>query len=165
MRILNAHSAVVYNEVAMPVSKTRPKSPVTAVDVARRAGVSIATVSRVLHRSVNVSDDVAERVLEAVTELGYVPHAAARSLAQGKTTTIGVLPPEIRLEFFSPMLRGIESAAREAGYDLLIATHYPDDSRPARKPFGRHNADGMLIFTDNVDEADVGLLYRQGFPV
>jgi len=112
MRIQNAHSAVVYNEVAMPVSKTRPKSLVTAVDVARRAGVSIATVSRVLHRSVNVSEDVTERVLEAVTELGYVPHAAARSLAQGKTTTIGLLLPEIGLEFFSPMLRGIESAAR-----------------------------------------------------
>jgi LacI family transcriptional regulator len=165
MRILNAHSAPFYDEVVMPVSKTRPKSAVTAVDVARRAGVSIATVSRVLHSSVNVSEEVTERVLEAVTELGYVPHAAARHLAQGKTTTLGLLLPEIGVEFFSPMLRGIESTAREAGYDLLIATHYPDDARPARKAFGRHYTDGLLIFTDNVDEAEVGMLYRQGFPV
>jgi LacI family transcriptional regulator len=150
----------------MPVSKTRPKTSVTAVDVARRAGVSIATVSRVLHQSVNVSPDATERVLSAVAELGYVPHAAARNLAQGKTTTLGLLIPEIGLGFFSPMLRGIESAAREAGYDLLIATHYPDDARlPVRRTLGPHNTDGLLIFTDNVNEAEVGLLHRQGFPV
>jgi DNA-binding LacI/PurR family transcriptional regulator len=149
----------------MPVSKTRPKSPVTAVDVARRAGVSVATVSRVLHRSVNVSEDVAERVMEAVAELGYVPHAAARHLARGKTTTLGLLLPEIGVEFFSPMLRGIESTAREEGYNLLIATRRPDDTRPTGRPFGRHNTDGLLIFTDNVDEYEVSLLHKQGFPV
>ena len=92
----------------MPASKTRPKAPVTAVDVARRAGVSIATVSRVLHQTVNVSEEVRARVLAAVAELGYVPHAAARNLAQGKTTALGVLLPEIGVDFFSPMLRGIE---------------------------------------------------------
>src|SRR5436190_13142300 len=166
MRIQNAHSAAVCDEVVMPVSKTRPKSPVTAVDVARRAGVSIATVSRVLHESVNVSPDVTERVLAAVAELGYVPHAAARNLAQGKTTTLGLLIPEIGLGFFSAMLRGIESAAREAGYDLLIATHYPDDARrPVRRPLGPHNTDALLIFTDNVNEPEGGLLHRQGSPV
>src|SRR5436190_23097035 len=99
----------------MPASKTRPKAPVTAVDVARQAGVSIATVSRVLRQSVNVSADVTARVLAAVTELGYVPQTAARNLAQGKTTTLGLLLPEIGIEFFSPMLRGIEAAARAAG--------------------------------------------------
>ena len=62
----------------MPVSKARPKSPVTAVDVAGRAGVSVATVSRVLHGTVNVSEAVAERVLAAVAELGYVPHLFIR---------------------------------------------------------------------------------------
>jgi LacI family transcriptional regulator len=150
----------------MPVSKTRPKSPVTAVDVARRAGVSIATVSRALHGSVNVREDVAERVLAAVAELGYVPHAAARNLAQGKTTTLGVLLPEIGVEFFSPMLRGIESAARETGYDLLIATRHPNDSHHAmRRPLGPHNTDGLLVFTDNVDAAELGHLHKQGFPV
>jgi DNA-binding LacI/PurR family transcriptional regulator len=150
----------------MPASKTRPKAPVTAVDVARRAGVSIATVSRVLHQTVNVSEEVRARVLAAVAELGYVPHAAARNLAQGKTTALGVLLPEIGVDFFSPMLRGIESAAREAGYDLLISTQYPDDSRRAvRRPLGPHNTDGLLIFTDNVNLAEVARFHRQGFPV
>lgn len=150
----------------MPVSKTRPKSAVTAVDVATRAGVSIATVSRVLNGTVNVSEQIAERVQTAVAELGYVPHSAARNLAQGKTTTLGVLLPEIGVDFFSPMLRGIESAAREAGYDLLIATRHPGDApRPVQMPLGRHNTDGLLIFTDNVDVTEVTMLHRQGFPV
>ncbi|HMA35539.1 MAG TPA: LacI family DNA-binding transcriptional regulator [Chloroflexia bacterium] len=150
----------------MPASKTRPKSAVTAVEVARRAGVSIATVSRVLHQTVPVSDAVAERVRAAVAELGYVPQTAARNLALGKTTTLGLLLPEIGAGFFSPMLRGIESAARESGYDLLIATQHPADARRAlRRPLGAHNTDGLLIFTDNVDAAELGRLHRQGFPV
>src|SRR5689334_3496666 len=150
----------------MPVSKTRPKSGVTAVDVAKRAGVSAATVSRALQQTGTVSEATTARVLAAVAELGYVPHAAARNLAQGKTTTLGLLLPEIGLDFFAPMLRGIESAAREAGYDLLISTQYPDDPRrPLRRPLGPHNTDGLLIFTDNVDAAEVDTLHRQRFPI
>lgn len=150
----------------MPASKTRPKSPVTAADVARHAGVSTATVSRVLNRSVNVTEEATARVLAAVGELGYVPHSAARNLAQGRTTTLGLLLPEIGPDFFSPLVRGIESAAREAGYDLLIATHRPDDShRPPRQPLGPHNADGLLIFADNADTAELGNFHRHRFPV
>lgn len=150
----------------MPASKKRPKSTMTAVDVAKRAGVSIATVSRVLHQSAAVSEDVTTRVLAAVAELGYVPHTAARNLAQGKTTTLGLLLPEIGADFFSPMLRGIEAATREAGYDLLIATQYPGDQRrDSPGPLGPHNTDGLLIFTDNADATAVGRFHRQGFPV
>jgi LacI family transcriptional regulator len=168
MRILNAHSSftLLSTGEAMPVSKTRPKSAVTAVEVARHAGVSIATVSRVLHGTVNVRQEVADRVREAVSELGYVPHAAARNLARGKTNTLGVVMPEIGVEFFSPMLRGIESACREAGYDLLIASQSPEDTRrPEHRTLGRHNTDGLLIFTDNVDLAELELMHRQRFPV
>jgi DNA-binding LacI/PurR family transcriptional regulator len=136
------------------------------VDVAKRAGVSIATVSRVLRQSAPVSEDVQQRVRAAVAELGYVPHAAARTLAQGSTTTLGLLLPEIGTEFFSPLLRGIESAAREAGYHLLIATHSPaDGQRAGGQPLGRHNTDGLLIFTDNVDPLEVAQFHRHGFPV
>jgi LacI family transcriptional regulator len=154
------------SEMVMPASKTRPKSAVTAVDVAGRAGVSIATVSRVLRASVTVSEDATARVLAAVAELGYVPHTAARNLAQGKTTTLGLLLPEIGADFFALMLRGIESAAREAGYGLLIATQDPADSRRAPPhPLGPHNTDGLLIFSDNASAAAVARLRRQRFPV
>lgn len=150
----------------MPASKTRPKAPVTAVDVARRAGVSIATVSRVLHGSASVSAAAAARVQAAASELGYVPHAAARNLARGKTTTLGLLLPEIGTDFFSPLLRGVESAARAAGYDVLIATqNLADPRRVPGPPLGLHNTDGLLIFADNVDAAAVERFHRQGFPV
>lgn len=150
----------------MPVSKNRPKAPVTAADVARRAGVSIATVSRVLNRSVSVTEEVSARVRAAVAELGYVPQAAARQLAQGRTSTLGLLLPEIGATFFSDMLCGIEQAASEARYDLLIAIQRPDDPRrPHWQPVGPHNTDGLLIFTDNVDAEEVWHLHRRRFPL
>src|SRR5262249_13412497 len=59
-----------------------------------------------------------------------------------------------------------EAAAREAGYDLLVATQRPDDPRrPIRQPLGPHNTDGLLIFTDNADTAELGRFHRQGFPI
>lgn len=150
----------------MPASKNRPKAPVTAADVARRAGVSIATVSRVLNRSVSVTEEVSARVRAAAAELGYVPQAAARQLAQGRTSTLGLLLPEIGATFFSDMLRGIEQGASEAGYDLLIAIQRPDDPRrPSWQPVGPHNTDGLLIFTDNVDAEEVWHFHRRRFPV
>jgi DNA-binding LacI/PurR family transcriptional regulator len=156
----------IHRNKPMPVSKSRPKAAVTAADVAQRAGVSIATVSRVLNRSVSVTEDVSARVRAAAAELGYVPHAAARQLAQGKTSTLGLLLPEIGAPFFSDMLRGVEMGATEAGYDLLIATQRPDDPRrPLWQPLGPHNSDGLLIFTDNVDAQEVGQFYRRRFPV
>jgi DNA-binding LacI/PurR family transcriptional regulator len=162
MRILNAHS---HTGRIMPASKTRPKTAITAVDVARRAEVSIATVSRVLHHPDRVTEDVRVRVLAAIDELGYVPHTAARNLAQGKTNTLGLLLPEIGADFFSPLLRGIESAARAAGYDLLIATlHLSGAHGPLPLPLGAHNTDGLLIFSDNADPATAARLHRQRFP-
>ena len=101
-------------------------------------------------------------MLAAVAELGYVPQAAARQLAQGKTMTLGLLLPQIGAEFFSPMLRGIEAAARAAGYQLLIATQRRDDPR---RPLGPHNTDGLLIYTDNADPAELKRLHRYAFPM
>jgi LacI family transcriptional regulator len=152
----------------------------TIADVAERAGVSIATVSRVLNRTTRVSEETAARVQNAINELGFVPQAAARHLASRKTSTIGLLLPrlfsapdgvEVSSEFFFPtMVRGIESATRQAGFDLLIATPgEPDD--PARSPFasrsplGNHNTDGLLIFSDLADFRSLAQFTRLNFPV
>jgi len=138
----------------------------TIADVARRAGVSIATVSRVLNRTAPVEAGTAERVRAAVTELNYVPHAAARTLASRKTNTLGLLLPEIGGEFFQPLLRGIEAGASEAGYDLLIhSTHMPHAETAPWRPLGEHNTDGLLIFTDSVDLDELTRLDRIGFPI
>ena len=98
----------------------RPSSRVTIADVARQAGVSTATVSRVLNDTGPVAEATAAAVRGAVAELNYAPRAAAQSLARGHTNTLGLLLPEIGGAFFSPLVRGIEAAARRAGFDLLI---------------------------------------------
>jgi DNA-binding LacI/PurR family transcriptional regulator len=138
----------------------------TIADVAERAEVSIATVSRVLNRTARVSDETADRVQKAIDELGFVPQAAARHLASRKTNTIGLLLPEVSSEFFFPILRGIEAATRQAGFDLLIAIQPEDQPRQiAYNPLGNHNTDGLLIFGDLADSPALAQLTRLNFPV
>jgi len=105
----------------------------TIDDVARSAGVSTATVSRVLNSAGMVAEQTSRRVLKAVRELGYVPQTAARNLASHRTNTIGLLLPSIGEDFFGQMLRGVEAGVAESGYDLLIATQ-PETSSQKRTP-------------------------------
>jgi len=138
----------------------------TIADVAERAQVSIATVSRVLNRTTIVSDETAARVQKAIDELGFVPQAAARHLASRKTSTIGLLLPEVSSEFFFPILRGIEAATRQAGFDLLIASQPEDQARKLiHSPLGTHNTDGLLIFGDLADGPSLAQFTRLNFPV
>ena len=139
----------------------------TITDVARLAGVSISTVSRVLNDTAPVADETVERVRHAVDILNFTPHAAARMLAVRKTDTIGLLLPEIGSSFFVPTLRGIESAVREAGLDLLIFTGTPGGQRRRewRQPLGDHNTDGLLVFSNLLNARELSLLYQHGFPV
>src|ERR671913_1326006 len=99
---------------------TPSSRPPTIADVARQAGVSIATVSRVLNGTTPVQVEKANRVRIAMEELQFVPRQAARVLASKRTNTIGLLLPEISGAFFSPLLKGVEAGAHEAGYDLLV---------------------------------------------
>jgi LacI family transcriptional regulator len=146
----------------------RAKQRPTISDVARLAGVSISTVSRVVNDTAPVSDEVGVRVRNAIELLGYTPHVAARNLAVRRTTTIGLLLPELSSSFFTPLLRGIEAAVRQTDYDLLIyanpraAVGY--DLR-RRQPIGDHNADGMLVFTTTLDDRELVRNYDHGFPM
>jgi len=135
----------------------------TIADVARLAGVSIATVSRVLNGTTPVHNEKADRVRVAMEELQFVPRHAARVLASKRTNTIGLILSEISGAFFPPMLKGIESAAYEAGYELLI--HSTKKEGPSRRPLGEHNTDGLLIFTDSLDHRELHRLYKINFPI
>jgi LacI family transcriptional regulator len=141
-------------------SKTRPP---TIADVAQKAQVSIATVSRVLNGTTPVEFEKANRVRLAMEELQFVPRHAARVLASNRTNTIGLLLPEISGAFFPPMLKGIEAGAHDAGYDLLI--HSTKQEGPSRRPLGEHNTDGLLIFTDGLDHRELHRLYNINFPM
>ena len=139
---------------------------VTIREVARRAGVSVATVSRFINQTVPVSEAAAGRVQAAMTELMFVPHAVARRLATSRTNTIGLLLTDIQGDFFTPMLSGIETVAREAGYDLLISTSgKPGPRRAFPLPLGPHNTDGMLVFVNSLDQDGLAHYHELNFPM
>jgi len=144
----------------------RNKRP-TITDVANYAGVSISTVSRVLNNSAPVEDDKAEKVRQAIEALNYQPKAAARILASQRTETVGLLLPLISGEYFAGMLRGVERGVIEGGYDLLIHSTYMD-VRPNsfyRRVLGEHNTDGLIVFSDSLDDKELMRLAEMQFPV
>ncbi|MEI2610857.1 MAG: LacI family DNA-binding transcriptional regulator [Candidatus Promineifilaceae bacterium] len=135
-------------------------------EVAALAGVSTATVSRVLNKKGIVAPETAERVFASVTELGYVPHAAARGLASRKTNALGILFPEISGVFFSALLRGIETYVAANGYSLLLyATQGRILDPHDPPPLNESNCDGLIIFTDSLSEAHIRHLHGRGFPL
>jgi DNA-binding LacI/PurR family transcriptional regulator len=137
---------------------------VTIREVAQKAGVSVATVSRYINRNAPVSKDVAERLKLVMTELRYVPHAAARQLASQKTRVVGLLLNTLHNDFFVPLLNGIEAVVRKHEYNLVIAT-YLLGSRDMPPPIGPHNTDGMLIFSDGLSDDDLASLNARKFPM
>jgi LacI family transcriptional regulator len=123
----------------------------TIKQVAGEAGVSVATVSRVLNGSATVSEATRRRVLEVIERLRYVPHGGARSLITRRTATIGVLLPDIFGEFYSEIIRGIDAAARDAGYHLLVSGFHSDRGDvEAVLRATRGRVDGLILMSPDV---------------
>jgi LacI family transcriptional regulator len=144
---------------------TRRSSSVTIRDVARKAGVSVATVSRYINRNAPVSSEVAERLNQVMTELRYVPHAAARNLASRKTRVVGLLLSNLHNDFFVPLLNGVESVVRQKEYNLIVATYHANSRNTVPPPIGPHNTDGLLVFSDGLMDEDLANLHASGFPM
>jgi len=102
----------------------------TIKDVARRARVSIASVSRALNSSGSVTPEVRRRVRRAAHTLRYMPRAAARSLINRRTHTVGLLLPDTRGEYFSELIRGVDRAARARGRHLRCRARTATAPRP-----------------------------------
>ena len=94
---------------------------ITIYDVAREANVSMATVSRVVNGNPNVKPTTRKKVLEVIDRLGYRPNAVARGLASKKTTTVGVIIPDISNIFFAELARGIEDIATMYKYNIILS--------------------------------------------
>lgn len=139
----------------------------TMADVARLAGVSTATVSRVINETATVAAETASRVRAAIETLDYRPHTAARILAGHRTKTLGLTFPQISGYYFAALLRGIASGAAAYGYDLLIYSEQETirDRTASPYPVGEHNTDGLLLFTDSLPESELRRLHARGFPV
>jgi LacI family transcriptional regulator len=126
----------------------------TIKDVAREAGVSVASVSRALNSGNGVTAETGQHIREVAKRLRYVPHAAARTLITRRTHTIGALLPDLYGEFFSELIRGIDLAARARGLHLLVSSSHEgaeDAAAALRAMQGR--VDGMLILSARVDAA------------
>jgi LacI family transcriptional regulator len=125
---------------------------VTIKHVAREAGVSVATVSRVINETGPVAETTRRRIREVTERLRYVPHGAARSLITNRTNAIGVLLPDIHGEFFSEVIRGIDVASRHRGYHLLVSSSHGDRAELAavlRSTRGR--VDGLIVMSPDLD--------------
>src|SRR5215471_17188661 len=116
-------------------------------EVARRAGVSTATVSRVLSQPTMVSPDTRRKVMQAVELLDYAPNSAAKNLRTLRTGKLLVTVPDISNPFFSLILQGIEDAAQRAGYSVLLGDTQHDDKREERYALmlKRKEADGLIF--------------------
>jgi LacI family transcriptional regulator, repressor for deo operon, udp, cdd, tsx, nupC, and nupG len=101
----------------------------TIVDVARRADVSIATVSRVIHGSPQVSDETRRRVEQVMAELSYAPNVVARGLVTRRTQAIGLVITSMADPFFPPIVQGVEETALDHGYSVLLSTSGNDPAR------------------------------------
>jgi DNA-binding LacI/PurR family transcriptional regulator len=122
------------------------KAVLTIRDVARDAGVSVATVSRVLAGSASVSAELADRVRESVRRLGYTPHSVARSLASGRTRLVGALVPNLANHYFYALLKRMLHDAERDGYRLIVADS--DESLVAERELGAnllHQTDGLIL--------------------
>ncbi|MCA1615661.1 MAG: LacI family transcriptional regulator [Acidobacteria bacterium] len=129
-------------------------------DVAREAGVSTATVSHVLNNSRFVSEETRGRVLRAVERCNYYPNAHARSLASGRSQMLGLLISDITNPFFPELVKAIEAAAFERGYDVVLSNTNYEQGRAAhyvRRMIERKVA-GVALMTSEFDERLIGEL-------
>lgn len=132
-------------------------------DVAKEAGVSVATASRALNNHDNVTAETRKKILVAAKKLQYVPHSGARSLTRRKTDTIGVILPDLFGEFFSETIRGIDLVAHRSGKHLLLGNMHGSSHETANAIRAlRGRVDGLLLMppdtsiealTDNLDPA------------
>lgn len=120
---------------------------ITISDVARLAGVSHQTVSRVINNKAEVSPETRKRVIEVIRQTGYRPSGLARGLATSRTSTIGLVVPDISNPYFSDIARGIEMIAYERGYNIFLCNTNEDPSRELNVLYSleQRSVDGVIL--------------------
>jgi DNA-binding LacI/PurR family transcriptional regulator len=143
------------------------RRPATIRDVARQAGVSVATVSRVLNDIPVVRTDLRERVRDAIADLGYRPSSTARSLSLGRSQAIGVVAPFFTTPSVVERLRGVSQRAGHHRYGLMLFdVETPEQRAGAFRDFARlDRVDGLLVISLPLLDDEVEALERDGLPV
>lgn len=140
---------------------------VTIYDVAREAGVSMATVSRVVNNNPNVKPQTRKKVFEAIERLGYRPNAVARGLASKKTTTVGVVIPDISNSIFSEVARGIEDIANMYHYNIILCNADKRKEKEIRviNTLLEKQVDGLLFMGGVITEEHMEAFNTSSVPV
>jgi LacI family transcriptional regulator len=139
---------------------------VTIRDVARLAGVSVATVSRVLNASAPVREETRARVLEVAKELRFSPNTAARTLSRQRAGALGVILPDLYGEFFSELLRGIDQEAQRANHSLLVSSsHHDSRGIGAAVRAMRGRVDGLMVMAPDVSAPLLADVLPNGVPI
>ncbi|WP_083935326.1 catabolite control protein A [Paenibacillus ginsengihumi] len=140
---------------------------VTIYDVAREAGVSMATVSRVVNNNPNVKPQTRKKVFEAIERLGYRPNAVARGLASKKTTTVGVVIPDISNSIFSEVARGIEDIANMYHYNIILCNADKKKEKEIRvvNTLLEKQVDGLLFMGGAITDDHVQAFKTSSVPV
>ncbi len=141
-------------------------SKITIVDVAAEAGVSFGTVSRVINNDVHVKQETRERVQDAMQRLGFVANRQARSLAGGKSNSIGVLVPDLGTGYIGELIRGIDAELSLTDLDLILYTTHRTASKEASyvANLAKGMVDGLLLVLPRSPSDFIGTLSQHNFP-
>jgi LacI family transcriptional regulator, gluconate utilization system Gnt-I transcriptional repressor len=136
-------------------------------DVAKRAGVSTMTVSRALNEPSRVSDEMRERVIRAVKEIGYLPNHLARSLSSTRSTTVALIVPSIDNSIYSQTIKGLSEVIRRSGFQLMIAEcgHDRAEEEELIKTFLAHRVSGLILHNTEHSAEAVAMIRQSGVPV
>ncbi len=140
---------------------------VTIKDVAKKANVSISTVSRVINSSKPVSDDIKQRVYDVVEELGYTPNPVARSLVMKKQQIIGVIVPDVSMSVIGELVSAIEDNAKTYKYDIVLCNTYGDVENELRyfDLLKAKQVGGIIFVTDEINDINAKRLLDAEVPI
>ena len=143
------------------------KQTITIYDVAREANVSMATVSRVVNGNPNVKPATRKKVLEVIDRLDYRPNAVARGLASKKTTTVGVIIPDVSNMFFASLARGIDDVATMYKYNIILANSDGNDQKEVNvlNNLLAKQVDGVIFMGHHITDEIRGEFSRSKTPV
>ena len=140
---------------------------ITIYDVAREANVSMATVSRVVNGNPNVKPTTRKKVMEVIDRLGYRPNAVARGLASKKTTTVGLIIPDISNLIFAELARGIEDIATMYNYNIILSNsdqNVDKELRLLNTMLGKQ-VDGLVFMSGNITEEHIAEFEKSPVPI
>ena len=143
------------------------KDRVTIYEVAKSAGVSLATVSRVINNKNNVTEKTRKLVEDTIERLGYKPSALAQGLATNRSTNIGIVLPATNYVYISNILSGMVDIAKIYGYQttLFITRKSKDDAQKVIEKLITSHVDGAVIFDDELDSKEIEMMQKYNLPL